>query len=235
MDPTPNILISLFLIKALKLTERVLLSTWGVSKDISACWIDVFGGIKETSVQQSLIWEKDSQFWFKILWLEQELSLQGLCFLLQKKYCLLNLYFVCRLSRINSLVSLKYEFDSSLHSSITLETGDLPKPSRCLFYLCINPAFNKNMIQHKKIFTLYKHCTKHLPWLHLGGKKGSACLGMHITSFIQLEWGVWLLKAPKNKQTKKPLSCMFCLHFILNASLRVYHLCLIAGSCLQDY
>lgn len=175
MDPNPKYSDISFSNKSFKTYRESLVvfdnSTWGVSKDISACWIDVFGGIKETSVQQSLIWEKDSQFWFKILWLEQELSLQGLCFLLQKKYCLLNLYFVCRLSRINSLVSLKYEFDSSLHSSITLETGDLPKPSRCLFYLCINPAFNKNMIQHKEIFTLYKHCTKHLPWLHLGGKR----------------------------------------------------------------
>lgn len=47
----------------------------------------------------------------------QQLSLQGLCSLLQKKYCPLNIHFVCGLSRINSFVSLKFDSDSSLNSS----------------------------------------------------------------------------------------------------------------------
>lgn len=116
---------------------------------------------------------------------------------------------------MNSLVSLKYGFDSSLNSSVNLEIGGFPKPSRCLSYLCINPALQWERCGTQKSTHLAETLHKTFaPWLHFGTKlKRAACLGMRVTSFTELKWGVWLLKVQNPH-----LWYMFCLRFTWNAS-----------------
>lgn len=117
--------------------------------------------------------------------------------------------------RMNALVSLKYGFDSSVTSSVNLEIGGFPKPSRCLSYLCINPALQWECCATQKSTHLAETSRKTFaPWLRFGKKlRRAACLGMCVTSFTELEWCFWLLKVQNSN-----LWYMFCLHFIWNAS-----------------
>lgn len=105
--PAPNTLIACFSIKALKVRDEVLLALITPNEVFQKASLLV--GLMYLEALKKLLYgktwfEKDSHFWFKIFCLGQELSLQGLCFLLRKKCCLLNIHVVCRLSRKKNLL-----------------------------------------------------------------------------------------------------------------------------------